>query len=142
MRYSAGGVAVEGRRFVAQLNVRSESVVQKFRPGRLEIPRRAALTKCFPNEFRSLEFRSAEKQMHHLDFRKSAEERENHRLHRKIRAIGSERVAPRFEIMRHRHMPLARARGRIFVITETHNVRHFLLKIGPIELLFCLRINR
>src|SRR5436190_21218967 len=55
-------------------------------------------------------------------------------------ATGCERVAPRFEIMSKRNVPLAQRGCSVLVITKPDNARDFLLQVCPIERQFCLQI--
>ena len=89
--------AAAGPRFErAQQNRRAENATTPS----AKSPGGFVSAKGFLHQLGSFQFRSAKQRVQQLDFREAAEERQNHRLNRQIIASGSERVAPRFEIMR------------------------------------------
>ena len=113
--------------------MRSKTIPQEPGPRGREIARGRGGAKCFLHQLGSVHFGSAQHGVHQLDFRKTAEERKNHRLNRQIRAFESERVPPRFQVMGRGNVPVAQGRSRILIMTEAHDVGHFLLEIGPID---------
>ena len=133
MRNSTRGIAIECGRVVAQNNVRSETVVQKFRPRRRRIADRVGQAKCFLHQFGPVDFRFAHHRGEQIKFRESAEERENHRLDCQVMSFRAEGVTPGFKEMRCRQIPPTQRRCLIFVITEPDYVGHLFLKLGPID---------
>src|SRR5207245_5595842 len=86
---------IECDRPISHSYVRGESVAQKLRPGGWKIARRFARPKSFLDKLWPFDFRPAEERVHDFDFAQPAEERQNHRLARQIRALPRQRVAPR-----------------------------------------------
>src|SRR5207249_3495662 len=78
-------------------------------------------------------FWTAEQRVEQLNFRKSPEERKDHWLDGQVIAARCERVAPRFQVMCKRNMPVAERRCGILMITKPHNLRHLFLQISPVE---------
>ena len=86
--------------------MRSKAVVKKTRPRTFKISRRMGAAKSFLHKFRTFCFWTAKQRVKQVDFRKSAKERQDHRLNRQVIATRCERVAPRFQIMCKRNMPV------------------------------------
>ena len=116
-----------------RLNMRSKAIVKKSGPSSLKIAWRIGGSKSFLYEFRPFGFRAAEQCIEQFNFRKPAKEREDHWLKRQVITPGCERVAPRFQIMRERNVPVAERRCGVLVITESHNLRDLFLQIGPVQ---------
>src|SRR5207248_3265685 len=113
-----------------------KSVPQKAGPCRCKITRGRRGAERFLHELWSLYLWSTQEGVHQLNFRETAKEWEDHRLNRQIRALESERVPPCFQVMSSGDVPIAQLRSCILIMTETHDVGHSLLKIGPIDRAF------
>src|SRR6266480_5502789 len=107
LRKRACRVCIKRWRLIAELNVGPKSIAQKARPGCLKIPRWIRRAKSFLHQLGSFRFRPTEQRIEQFDFGETAEKRQNHWLDRQVGAIGRERVAPGFEIMRSRNVPVA-----------------------------------
>src|SRR5207244_11851556 len=106
------------------LNMRSKASVKETRPCSLKIARRIGCAKSFLHEFGPFCFWPTEQAIEQLNFRKSAEEWQDHWLDRQITAAGRERVAPRFQIMRERNVAVAKRRSGVLVIMESRSIGH------------------
>ena len=113
--------------------MRSKAVVKETGPRSLKIARRIGGAKRFLHEFGPFCFWATEQRIEQFNFRKSAEERQDHWLERQVIASRCERVAPRFQIMRERNVPVAERRCGILVIPESHNLRHLFLQVSPVK---------
>ena len=114
--------------------------MEKARPSCLEIAWRICQAKSFLHQLGPLQLRPTEQHVHQFNFTEPAEERQNHRLNRQIITAGCERVAPRFEIMRQRDVPLTERGRGVFVVAQSNDTRHFLLQFAPIQRQLFLRI--
>jgi hypothetical protein len=89
-----------------RLNVRGKAVVKETRPRSLKITRRISRAESFLHQFGPFCFWAAEQCIEQFNFRKSAEERQDHWLDRQIIAAKCKCVTPRFQIMRERNVPV------------------------------------
>src|SRR4029077_1442072 len=77
-------VCIECGGLITRLNVRSRAVVKESGPCSLKIARRIGGSKSFLHEFGPLCFWAAEQHIEQFNFRKAAEEREDHWLDRQV----------------------------------------------------------
>ena len=129
-----GGSGVESQRGLGPRGVGEETLTQKLGPLRLEVAATRRPGKGFTHQLRADRLFVAGQTIQNFHFRHPVPQREDHRLHRADRAIRTTGIAPAFEVMRLRHMPLAGGRGFVFVKSETHADRDAGKKIAEAQI--------
>ena len=92
------------------------------------------LGKSFACDFVRFDRRFAREPSEHFQLRDAVEQRRDQRLNRHQRAVTRARVAPRFEVVRRRQMPVAARRRLVLVVGHANHVLRAALQITPLEL--------